>query len=145
MPALEALFEPRAVAVVGASRTAGKLGHDVMVECARLGYAGRLVGVTPSADGWDVAGRPVVRSLTDLDEPVDLAFVAVSADSTLAAVRDCAAAGVRAAVLAAAGLGELGGAHALLESEIGQVAAETGMRLLGPNGFGLYVRALGLN
>ncbi len=142
---LDAFYAPRSVAVVGASRQAGKLGHDVLVECARLGFAGSMVGVNPLADGERVAGWPVVQSLADFPQAPDLALVAVPARATLEAVSDCARAGVRAAVLAASGLGELGGDGALLEEEIANVARNAGLRLLGPNGFGLYVGPIGLN
>lgn len=142
---LDALFAPSCVAVVGASRRPGKLGHDVLVECARLGFAGRMYGVNPQAEGSPIAGWPVVASVADVPGPVDLAFVATPAAATLAAVETCAAAGVRAAVLAAAGLGELGGDGAVQEAAIGEVAAGAGMRLLGPNGFGLFVGGIGLN
>lgn len=142
---LEPFYSPGSVAVIGASRHPGKLGHDVLVECARLGFAGSMVGVNPRAGQQEVAGWPILRSLDDLDAPPDLALVAVPAHATPDAVAACARAGVRAAVLAAAGLGELGGDAARQEKEIARVARKSGMRLLGPNGFGLYVRRIGLN
>ncbi len=142
---LAAFYSPRSVVVVGASRQPGKLGHEVLVECARLGFAGAMYGINPLADGERVAGWPLVRSLDDVPEAPDLALVAVPARRTLGAVAECARAGVRAAVLAAAGLGELGGDAASLEQEIAAVARDAGLRLLGPNGFGLYVRRIGLN
>ncbi len=143
--ALDAFYSPRSVVVLGASRRPGKLGHDVMVECARLGFSGAMYGVNPLADGEPIGGWPVVRSVHDLPEVPDLALVALAASGTLDAVAELARAGVRAAVLAAAGLGELGGEAALVEQEIAQVARSAGMRLLGPNGFGLYAGSVGLN
>jgi acetate---CoA ligase (ADP-forming) len=142
---LDPFYSPSSVVVVGASRQPGKLGHDVLVECARLGFSGSMIGVNPLADGERVAGWPLVRSLDELSEAPDLALVAVPAKRTLDAVVDCARVGVRAAVLAAAGLGELGGEEALLEEEIASAAHKAGMRLLGPNGFGLYVGSIKLN
>ena len=145
MGGLDAFYSPRSVVVLGASRRPGKLGHDVMVECARLGFSGAMYGVNPLADGEPVGGWPVVRSVRDLPEVPDLAFVALPASGTLDAVTELARAGVRAAVLAAAGLGELGGEAALAEQEIARAARAAGMRLLGPNGFGLYAGSVGLN
>lgn len=144
-PALEAFYAPRSVVVIGASRQPGKLGHDVMVECRRLGFAGPLWGVNPHTRGERVAGFPLVRSLGDLPVAPDLALVAVPAAGTPEAVGECARAGVQAAVLAASGLGELGGESAVVEQEIARVAHDARMRLLGPNGFGLYVGPIGLN
>jgi acyl-CoA synthetase (NDP forming) len=142
---LASLYSPRSVVVIGASRQPGKLGHDVMVECARLGFAGSIVGVNPHADAELLAGWPLVRSLDELSDAPDLALLAVPAAAVLDAVSACARAGVRAAVIAAAGLGELGGDGARLEDRIARVARAAGMRLLGPNGFGLYVGSIGLN
>ncbi|HTX63202.1 MAG TPA: acetate--CoA ligase family protein [Acidimicrobiales bacterium] len=142
---LTAFYSPRSVVVVGASRQAGKLGHDVLVECARLRFAGAMYGVNPLAEEGDVAGWPLVRSLDDVPGPPDLALVALPARATLDAVTECARVGVRAAVLVASGLGELGGEAALFERDVAAIARASGMRLLGPNGFGLYVRRIGLN
>ena len=66
-----------------------------------------MYGVNPRHDGGDIAGWPMCRSLAEIEVPVDLALVAVPAAATLDVVKDCAKAGVRAAVLAAAGMGEL--------------------------------------
>ncbi|MHB8505022.1 MAG: CoA-binding protein, partial [Acidimicrobiales bacterium] len=142
---LDAFFSPGTVAVVGASRRPGKVGHDVLVDSAGRGFAGHMVGVNPATDGAPIAGWPVVASLAHVDRPVDLALVALPAETAPAAVADCAAAGVRAAVVAAAGLGELGGEAAALEAGMGAVARAAGMRILGPNGIGLYVGRIGLN
>jgi acyl-CoA synthetase (NDP forming) len=142
---IDAFFAPQTVAVVGASRRPGKLGHDVLRTAATRGFAGRMYGVNPLTDSDDIAGWPVRRSLSEIEEPVDLALVAVPAAATLDAVTGCARAGVRAAVLAAAGLGEVDAEGQALEAEISRVAASAGMRLLGPNGFGLFVDAARLN
>ena len=143
--ALDAFYSPRSVVVVGASRRPGKLGHDVMVEYARLGLAGAMYGVIPLADVEPVGGWPVVRSVGELPEVPALALVALGVLDTLAAVDELARAGVRAAVLAAAGLGELGGVAAQIEREIAGVARSAGMRLLGANGFGLFSGPARLN
>jgi acetate---CoA ligase (ADP-forming) len=146
---LDAFFAPDSVAIIGASRRPGKLGHDVLRAAAMHGFAGRMYGVNPqrgdAAADLDVAGWPMVRSLSDIEERVDLALLAVPAFATLDVVATCAANGVRAAVLAAAGLGEVDAAGRALEADIATIAAAAGMRLLGPNGFGLFVAAPGLN
>jgi acyl-CoA synthetase (NDP forming) len=145
-PGLDALFAPQSVAVIGASRDPHKWGRRVIDYTRRAGFAGALYGVNPSA-GRDAVlpGARLVRGLEEIGERVDLAVIALPARATPAAVRDCATAGVRAAVLAASGFGELGGAGQAAEEEMRAAAARAGMRLLGPNGFGLYVAASGLN
>ena len=142
---IEAFFAPRTVAVIGASRHRGKLGHEVLRDSAARGFAGAMYGVNPRHEGGEIAGWPVRHSVADIGERIDLALVAVPAQATLDAVSACARAGVRAAVLAAAGLGELDAAGRSLEATIAGVAADAGMRLLGPNGFGLFVAGIGLN
>jgi acyl-CoA synthetase (NDP forming) len=140
------LFNPRVVAVVGASRDPRKWGQRVIAHTCRAGFAGALYGVNPSAGRQDTLfGSRLVRSLEEIGERIDLAVIALPASGTLAAVRDCADAGARAAVLIASGFSELGGEAADAEEQMRLVAAQAGMRLLGPNGFGLYVGASGIN
>ncbi|MGH9293644.1 MAG: acetate--CoA ligase family protein [Acidimicrobiales bacterium] len=142
---LEAFFSPRCVAVIGASTEPGKLGNTVLRSSAELGFGGHMFGVNPRHEGSVISGWPIVASLDQIGEQVDLAFVGVPARSTPTAVAACASAGVRACVLVASGLGELGGPAGAMEQEMGRLAADAAMRLLGPNGFGLYVGAVGLN
>ncbi|MGH9303048.1 MAG: acetate--CoA ligase family protein [Acidimicrobiales bacterium] len=139
---LEAFFCPRRVAVIGASRHDGKLGNTALRSSAALGFGGQMYGVNTHDSGGEVYGWPMVSSLAEIGEEVDLALVAVPAASTPPVVADCARAGVRACVLVASGLGETGD---LSEHEMGSVAAAAGTRLVGPNGFGIFVADLGLN
>lgn len=142
---LEAFFKPETLVVIGASRQAGKLGHDALKACSALGFAGRIVGVNPAAGGETIAGYQVVASVSEVGGTIDLALVALPAGFALGAVREAAEAGVRAIVVAAAGLGELGGEGAAAEEEMGAIARKSGMRILGPNGFGLYVAGAGID
>jgi acetyltransferase len=142
---IDAFFAPSGVAVFGASLNPDKLGHKVMKSSVALGFAGSIIGVNPRSEGGTVAGQPLVRSLADISERVDLAFVAVPASATLDVVQECAGSGIRAAVLVASGLGELDAIGSAREEEIARVAKGAGMRLLGPNGYGLFVSDAGLN
>ena len=112
---------------------------------ASASFDGLMVGVNPRVEGGSIAGRPLVRSLSQIEDPIDLAIAAVPAAATLDVVRECADAGVRAVVLVASGLGELDAIGSAREEEIARVANESGMRLLGPNGYGLFVAEAGLN
>jgi acetyltransferase len=116
-----------------------------MKSSVALKFNGLIVGVNPRSEGGTIAGQPLVRSLSDVSESIDLAFIAVPAAATLDAVQECADAGVRAAVLVASGLGELDAIGSAREEEIARVSKEAGMRLLGPNGYGLFVAGAGLN
>jgi acetyltransferase len=142
---IDAFFAPNGLAVFGASLNPNKLGYKVIKSSVALRFAEPIFGVNPRSEGKEVAGRPLVRSLSEINERVDLAYVAVPAAATLDVVRECARSGIRAAVLLASGLGERDAEGSTREAEIGRVAADAGMRLLGPNGYGLFSARVGLN
>jgi acetyltransferase len=132
---LEALLTPASVAVIGASRTPGKVGHDILANLVRGGFGGRIVPVNPSASS--VLDLPCFPSLEAAGGTVELAVIAVPAAAALAAVQDCIRAGAKAIVLITAGFRETGPAGAELESQIAHVCAAQRVRLLGPNCLGL--------
>ena len=122
------LLAPRSIAVVGASASPGKAGNALVR--ALLGFPGPLHLVNPS--GRPVERRPVVASAAAIGEPVDLAVLVVPAPAVPAALDDCGAAGVRAAVVCAGGFAEAPGGGPLQDEALA-VARRHGMRLLGPN------------
>lgn len=131
---LEALFSPRAIAVVGASDDPVKLSGRPVSYLQRYGYRGRIFCVNARRD--TVQGLPAYRDLASVPEPVDLAIVAVPAPDVASALRECAAAEVAVAIVYAAGFGETGPDGAALQREIAAVREETGLRVLGPNCLG---------
>jgi len=135
-----ALFEPRAIAVVGASSTAFTPANDFIRQCVALGYRGRIVPVHPKADR--VEGFPTVASLDRLTEPVDYVYVAVSAAQVPAVVAS-ARGRARYVQVISSGFGEIAGGEAL-ERELAAAGREAGVRLLGPNCLGLYSPRSGL-
>ena len=129
---LDSLFKPRHVAVIGASRTPGKLGHSVLRNLVNGGYPGRVSAINPA--GTEVEGKPGFRSIRDIPESVDCAFLAIPAAAMPDAVRECAEAGVRAAVLGAAGFAELGTEEGRArQRDLTATARKSGLRLVGPN------------
>ena len=131
-----ALFHPGHVAIVGASRTPGKLGHSVLKNLINGGYAGRVSAVNPA--GAEVEGRPGYRSIRDIPERVDCAFLAIPAAAIPEAVRECADAGVRVAILGAAGFAELGTEEGFRRQKaVAETAKASGLRLVGPNTNGI--------
>ncbi len=141
---LAALWAARSVAVVGASDKPGSLGRLPVEFLQRYGYAGRILPVRP--DGEPVAGLPSHPSLRECRQehgPVDLAMVMVAAPRVLAAVQDCAEAGVPVAVICTSGFAETGEAGAALQDEVVRVAREGGVRLVGPNCIGSVGAATG--
>jgi acyl-CoA synthetase (NDP forming) len=139
---LDCFFRPRSVAVIGASRTPGKLGHTVLRNLLAGGYAGPVFAI--NASGEDIAGVPGFRRIADVplapdgSSPVDCAFLAVPAAACADALAQCAAAGVRGAIVGASGFAELGTAEgAARQQALLTAARRTGMRVIGPNTNGL--------
>jgi acyl-CoA synthetase (NDP forming) len=135
---LEPMLAPRRIAVIGASTDTTKAGGSIVRYLRKHGYAGDVIAVNPS--GASVDGAPAASSLGQIAEPVDLACVAVPADATAAALQECAAQRVPAAIVYSSGYAETGpdglaAQQKLLEAAGGKV------RLLGPNSMGIAVPA----
>lgn len=131
---LEALFAPHAIAVIGASDDVTKIGGRPLQFLLKYGFAGGIYPV--NRKGGTVQGLAAYAGVADLPEAPALAVIAVPPQAVPEAVRDCAARGVRAAVVLSAGFSELGEAGALLQHEIGAIARASGMRVVGPNCLG---------
>ena len=137
--ALDALFAPKSVALIGATESAGSVGRAVM-ENLRA-FAGRVYPINPKRDR--VFGVKAFASIAALPERVDLAVIATPAATVPDITGECARAGVRAAVIISAGFKECGANGAALERDI--LARRGGMRIVGPNCLGLMIPALGFN
>ena len=127
--ALAPLFEPRSIAVIGASASPDKAGYAMMQSLQA--FPGALFPVNPNAS--EVFGRAAAPSITAVDGDVDLAVLVIPPAAVPGALRECAAAGVMAAVVCSGGFAESGEAGAAIQDEIVEVLSETGLRLLGPN------------
>ena len=141
MTTLDAVFSPRRVALVGASDEPGRLGTLLWENLAT--FAGEVIPVSHSADHVD--GRPAVTDLSAVAGTVDLAVLVVPAAAVPDVARDAAAAGVRALVVLAGGFAETGPEGTALQDELAAIARSAGMRVVGPNCFGVQNAALGLN
>jgi acyl-CoA synthetase (NDP forming) len=131
---LDALFAPRSIAIFGASDDVTKIGGRPLQFLQKYGYGGAIYPI--NRKGGTVQSLPAFASLAELPQVPDLAVMAVPPESVLAAVRDCAARGVRAAVILSSGFSEMGEAGARLQAEIGEVARASGLRVVGPNCLG---------
>lgn len=96
----EAVFNPGSVALIGASTKPGKLGQ-VLIRNLNEGYPGSLLPINPSES--EIMGRPAYARLQDAPGPIDLAVIALPPEACVEAMHDCAAAGVRAALVLSAG------------------------------------------
>jgi acetyltransferase len=132
---LDSLFEPRTVAVIGASREPGKVGHEVVANLKNGGYTGTIVPVNPKAD--DVLGLKCYPDLKSYPGAIDLAVVVVPTKFVKAAVQSAIDAHTKGVVVITAGFKEVGPEGARLENEIAQSCRDHGVRLMGPNCIGL--------
>lgn len=128
---LAPFFEPRHVAIIGASATPHKPGHDVIVNILANGYAGKIYLVNPR--GGEILGLPVYSSIVGLPSGIDLAIIILAAKDTPAGLRQCAGKGIRHAVLSAGGFAEVDEYGAKIQEEIEDIVRETGIHILGPN------------
>lgn len=140
---LDALFEAASVAIVGVPRGM-KMGKLFLVALVEQGFPGDIYPVNPQAK--EIDGLKAYPSVSAIPGPVDLAIILVPHDHALPVVKECARKGVKGAVLFTAGYKETGTAEGrALEEEMVRVARSSGMRLIGPNGMGLYCPKTGLS
>jgi acetate---CoA ligase (ADP-forming) len=129
------IFAPRSIAVVGASRKRGNLGAEILHNLVSGGYKGDLFAVNPNAG--EIEGVKCSPSIREIDEPVDLAIVAVPAIHVEAVVDDCVAKNVPAIVVISAGFGETGADGREMEKRLVEKVRGAGMRMVGPNCMGV--------
>jgi acetate---CoA ligase (ADP-forming) len=132
---LEKLFTPASVAVIGASREEGKVGHSLMQNLVEHGFTGGIYPVNPKAD--QILGKKCVPTIEALPEGIDLAVIAIPAKMVPEAVEACGRRGIRAAIVISAGFKEAGEAGRELEHRLENAAMVSGVRILGPNCLGL--------
>jgi acyl-CoA synthetase (NDP forming) len=131
---LEAIFQPRSIAIIGASQDATKIGGRPVHLLRRFGYPGTILPVNPRAT--EVQGLPAYPSVDALPQVPDLAIIAVAAEAAPDALEACAAKGVRAAVIFSSGFSELGAEGEAMQDRLRDTARRTGIRVLGPNCLG---------
>jgi acetyl coenzyme A synthetase (ADP forming)-like protein len=132
---IRSIFEPRSIAVIGASRRPGQLGTAILHNLRTTGFHGSLYAVNPNAETIDsVRSYPSVRSIP---EPVELAIVAVPAPLVADVIDDCIVKGVAAVVVITAGFGETGESGREHERRLLDKVRAAGIRMVGPNCMGV--------
>ncbi|MEV7462343.1 GNAT family N-acetyltransferase [Streptomyces rubiginosohelvolus] len=136
---VQRLLAPGSVAVIGTGRTPGGVGRTVLRNLLAAGYTGRTYAVNRAFDEGlaTLDGVPAHRSLGEIDEQVDLAVIAVPAHRVPEAVADCGEHGVQGLVVLSAGYAERGAEGRALQRELVRQARSYGMRIIGPNAFGI--------
>ncbi|MDX2932715.1 bifunctional acetate--CoA ligase family protein/GNAT family N-acetyltransferase [Streptomyces ipomoeae] len=134
---VQRLLAPGSIAVVGAGRAPGGVGRSVLANLRDAGFTGRLYAVNRSLQEKELAGVPARRSVRDIEGPVDLAVVAVPAEHVPEVVAECGEHGVQGLVVVSAGYAESGPEGRERQRELVRQARTYGMRIIGPNAFGI--------
>ncbi|KAA0224478.1 hypothetical protein EDM76_13130, partial [bacterium] len=143
-PDLTLLFSPRSIAVVGASTNVDSAGHDYVRSMREFGFAGPVYPINPKAD--EVAGYRAYPALEAVPGEVDLVISCIPSAGVLELIEQCKARRVRFLHLFTGRFSETGdAAAAALEREIEARAGAAGVRILGPNGMGVYHPAGGVS
>lgn len=140
---LESMFNPRHIAVVGASEKEGTIGHALMKNLMDGGFSGKLLPVNPKHK--TVHGHDCVKSVCDLMPGVDLTIIATPIHTAIDIVTDCVEKKVSSAIIISAGGKEIGVQGRQIEDQIQKIAYNGGLRILGPNCMGLIRPGVNLN
>ncbi len=135
MDRLDAIFSPQSVAVVGASTTPGKVGHDIFANILKGSFKGTLYPVNPGARS--ILSVRAYPNISEIPDPIDLAMMILPPKLCLKAVKDAVEKGVKGIVIVSAGFREVGGEGRDIEDEIVGICREAGVRLVGPNCLGV--------
>jgi acyl-CoA synthetase (NDP forming) len=130
-----AIFSPKTVAVIGASSTFGKWGQLILSNIMAGDFEGKIFPVNPREKS--ICGLPAYRRLSDIPEPVDLAFVTTPAGTIQGIIEECGEKGVKGLVLITSGFSETDEAGKQLEKHITSMCREKGLALVGPNTMGI--------
>jgi len=138
---MKALFEPSSIAIIGASKNPEKIGYKVVENIVAGGYKGKIYPINPK--GGELLGLEVYKSIEEVKSNIDLAIITIPAKIVYDAVKKCGEKGVKYCIIISSGFSEIG--YKKEEERIVEVAKKYGMRILGPNVFGIYVAKPKLN
>jgi acetyl-CoA synthetase (ADP-forming) len=142
--AMDAIFKPRAVAVIGASDNPGKLGSHVMKSLTHGKYPGKIYPVNPGKN--EILGIKAYPSLSQVPGAVDLSIIVLPAEQVPRMIKECHEKGVKGIVLITAGFKEIEDKRGeRLQKEITELADQSGIKIIGPNTFGVVNLHLPLN
>jgi acetyltransferase len=140
---LEKFFNPKSVAIVGASRQQGKVGYEILRSMLDAGFPGKIFPVNPQAE--EIENLKCFPDLRAIGQTPDLVLIVVPAKAVPSVMQQCAAVGVKAVIIITAGFKEVGEEGRKLEQQVIQIAKPAGIRVIGPNCLGLIVPANKLN
>lgn len=134
MSSIRYLFEPRSVAIIGASKDPKKIGYKILSNLVASGYRGAIYPINPS--GGEILGIPAYPSIEAVPDTVDVVCTTIPAKAVFDSVKACADRGVRYNLIISSGFSEIGNTEE--EKRIAEYAKSKGMRIVGPNIFGVY-------
>jgi acetyltransferase len=140
---LDKLFDPRSIAIIGASNKKGSVGYILLRNLIGAEYDGIVYPVNPTAPS--VQGIQAYASISQVPRKIDLAVIAVPAKGVPDVIRECGEAGVSGAVIVSSGFKEIGTQGRRLEEQVVSIAESYGLRIIGPNCLGYIRPALNLN
>ena len=140
---LSFFFEPRSVALIGASSNPGKLSYGILKNISQYGYEGNVYPINPKSN--EILGYPCYGSIMEVPGSVDLAVIILPAEMIAGVIDDCGKKGVKACIVISGGFKELGEEGKKREQELEQKAREYGIRIIGPNCVGNVNVYSGLN
>ncbi|MDD5338374.1 MAG: acetate--CoA ligase family protein [Dehalococcoidales bacterium] len=140
-PDIKYLFEPRSIAIIGASRDSTRIGYKILQNVILSGFKGKIYPVNP--ENGEILGKQAYPSVDDIPGVVDVACIVIRAKDVFSVVQSCAGKGVKFCIIIASGFSEVG--NNAEERKIVDYALEHGMRILGPNVFGIYSSVSSLN
>lgn len=135
MKDLTGLFNPKSVAVVGASTQEGKVGYIITDNLKNCGFKGDIYPVNTKADG-EILGLPAYKSVLDIPGDVDLAVMSIPARFMNASLEECGQKGIKNVIVITAGFKEVGGEGVELENQMAEIAKKYDMNVQGPNCLG---------
>ena len=132
---LDHVFNPKSIAMIGASASLGKWGQMIFSNIVAGRFPGKIYPVNPREK--TIFGIPVYQRVQDIPEPVDLAIITTPADTVLSVVGDCGQRGIKSAVVVTSGFSETGAEGRVLENKLVTLCREKGIVLVGPNTMGI--------
>ncbi|TFF97261.1 MAG: CoA-binding protein [Promethearchaeota archaeon] len=133
MPLTE-FFNPKSIAVIGASNTDGKVGNTVLKNIINSQYKGEIYPINPSDN--EVLGYKAYESVLNVPKEIDIAIIVIPSKYVIAVAEECGEKGIKGLIIISAGFKEIGGEGAEREERLKEIAKEYNMRILGPNCLG---------
>jgi acetyltransferase len=140
---LDKIFNPRSVAIIGASDEEGSVGYALMRNFIDLGFEGKVFPV--NIRKTEILGLKAYQFVEQIPEPVDLAVIATPAQTVPDIVEQCGKAGIKGLIIISAGFKEIGAEGKALEDKILEIKNKYGLRIIGPNCLGVIRPSIKLN